>query len=168
MIREFGLKTEYKEIEEYGENKHVVRWDFKPEILRNPATGEENTDYATWMAEVVIDPVNKEQLQKLFTDYYNEVTDSEILNGYVWNDMKIYLSKENQFNYKTAYDLAIQTGGENLPFTFKFGTDEEPVYYSFTNLEELSDFYQGMVKHINSTIIKGWKKKDAIDYSVYL
>ena len=29
--------------------------------------------------------------------------------------MNIWLSSENQFNYKVAYDLALQTNGANLP-----------------------------------------------------
>ena len=40
--------------------------------------------------------------------------------------MPVWLSSENQFNYKAAYDLAVQTGGATLPVTFKFGTDEVP------------------------------------------
>jgi hypothetical protein len=55
--------------------------------------------------------------------------------------MPVWLSSENQFNYKAAYDLAVQTGGATLPVTFKFGTDEVPQYREFVTLEELTDFY---------------------------
>ena len=39
----------------------------------------------------------------------------------IWNNKRIWLSSENQFNYKVAYDLALQTNGANLPIIFKFG-----------------------------------------------
>ena len=39
-----------------------------------------------------------------------------------------------------AYDLAVQTNGVSLPVTFKFGDNDNPVYYKFTTLEELTDF----------------------------
>jgi hypothetical protein len=40
--------------------------------------------------------------------------------------MPVWLSTENQFNYKAAFDLATQTGGKSLPVTFKFGSTNNP------------------------------------------
>ena len=51
-------------------------------------------------------------------------------------DAPVWLSTENQYNYKAAYDLAVQTGGETLPVTFKFGSDEQPEYHTFEKLDE--------------------------------
>ena len=81
--------------------------------------------------------------------------------------MPIWLSSENQFNYKTAYDLAVQTNGASLPIKFKFGTDESPVYYTFESLEDFSDFYMSAVAHVNTVLNEGWEKKDSIDWEVY-
>ena len=79
----------------------------------------------------------------------------------------MWLSQENQYNYKAAYDLAVQTEGKTLPVTFKFGTDEEPVYRTFETLEEIADFYTKTVAFIQGVLADGWKKKDAIDLSLY-
>ncbi|MBQ4589116.1 MAG: hypothetical protein IJA95_07500 [Bacteroidaceae bacterium] len=99
--------------------------------------------------------------------WYNEKIDKKILEGFVWNDMSVWLSTENQFNYKAAYDLAIQTGGMNLPIKFKFGTTDEPVYHTFETLEELSDFYVKAMAYINTCLEEGWIEKDSINWEDY-
>ena len=35
----------------------------------------------------------------------NAQTDEKILSGFVWNEMPVWLSSENQFNFKAAYVL---------------------------------------------------------------
>jgi hypothetical protein len=81
--------------------------------------------------------------------------------------MLIWLSKENQFNYKAAYDIADRQGGANLPQVFKFGTNDEPVYYEFKTVEDLADFYFKSVEHIQNTLAEGWKLKDSINWEDY-
>ena len=81
--------------------------------------------------------------------------------------MSIWLSSENQFNYKAAYDLAVQTAGATLPVTFKFGTDNAPGYHTFNTVEELSDFYTKAMQHILSALADGWSKKDAFSLDSY-
>lgn len=81
--------------------------------------------------------------------------------------MSVWLSSENQFNYKAAYDLAVQTGGQNLPIVFKFGATDEPVYHTFSTVEELSDFYLKAMTYINTVLAEGWAEKDAIDWEKY-
>ena len=98
---------------------------------------------------------------------FNEDIDSKILSGFTWNDMQVWLSSENQFNYKTAYDLAVQTNGSSLPVTFKFGSSDNPKYHTFETLEDLSDFYIKAANHVIKTLDEGWKLKDAIDWSNY-
>ena len=76
-------------------------------------------------------------------------------------------SRKRTSNYKAAYDLAFQTDGKTLPVSFKFGTDESPVYHTFETFDELADFYTKAVKHIQEMLENGWKNKDAIDLSKY-
>ena len=86
----------------------------------------------------------------------NAQTDEKILSGFVWEEKPVWLSSENQFNFKAAYDLAIQTQGQNLPLKFKLGEveveigkdkygisirEKQPVYYTFETVEEFTDFY---------------------------
>lgn len=91
-------------------------------------------------------------------------TDERILSGFTWNGLPVYLSKESQFNFKAAYDLAIQTGGANLPIKFKLGEDAEkrPVYYDFTSIAEFMDFFVKAMDYINITLNEGWARKDSI------
>lgn len=93
--------------------------------------------------------------------------DKEILTGFVWNGMNVWLSSENQFNYKASYDLAAQTNGANLPVTLKFGDTENPKYHEFKTLEDIADFYLKAMNHVNSTLKKGWEEKDSIDWTKY-
>ena len=81
--------------------------------------------------------------------------------------MKVWLSAENQFNYKAAYDLAIQTAGATLPVTFKFGTDDVPCYHTFLTVEELTDFYTKAMRHIQFALATGWNNKDAFNLESY-
>ena len=125
-------------------------------------------------------------IKKAITDDINKQTDEKILNGFVWNDNPVWLSSENQFNFKAAYDLAIQTNGASLPVKFKIGetpvtyvnkgTEEEPIwvkeggepiYHIFETVEDLADFYTKAVAHINNCLNEGWQKKDSIDWSEY-
>ena len=108
-----------------------------------------------------------EELKNHVLDAMNKEIDQKILSGFVWKDMLVWLSSENQFNYKAAYDLAVMSQGKSLPITFKFGTTEQPVYYAFESLEDISDFYVSAMAYINTCLAEGWKLKDAIDWSVY-
>lgn len=90
-------------------------------------------------------------------------TDRKILRGHVWNGNPVWLSSENQFNYKAAFDLSVQTDGQNLPITFKLGEkDGENIYHTFESVEELQDFYVSCVEHINQCLKEGWTKKEAL------
>lgn len=108
-----------------------------------------------------------DEIKDVILDYYNSKIDETIISGFIWNEMQIWLTKENQFNYKAAFDLAMQTNGSNLPIVFKFGTTSEPIYYSFTTIEELNDFYTKAIAYINATLKTGWNEKDAIDFTKY-
>lgn len=106
------------------------------------------------------------EIKEVILAWYNEVTETKILTGFTWKDMPIWLSMENQFNYKAAYDIATQSEGKLLP-TFKFGTTENPVYYKFEDLKDLQDFYLEQITYVNETIAAGWEEKDAIDWEQY-
>lgn len=93
----------------------------------------------------------------------NSETDKRILTGFVWRDHNIWLSTENQFNYKAAYDIAVQTKGKNLPVTFKFGTEDYADYFQFEDMDTLEDFYTSAISYVQNTLAEGWKIKDAIE-----
>lgn len=119
------------------------------------------------MEEDVLHKPTLQKVKEIILGGINQQTDEAILNGFKWKGMPVWLSSENQFNYKAAYDLAFQTNGASLPTVFKFGTTEEPVYYKFDTLEELTDFYTKALTYINEQLAIGWHKKDSIDWSGY-
>lgn len=107
------------------------------------------------------------KIQNDIEEIINDKVSNTIINGFCWNGNAIHLTKENQMNYKANYDLAMQSGGANLPFRIKtdrFGLTE---YVVFFTIDELSEFYIAMNKHINNSLETGWAMKDNMDYTVY-
>jgi hypothetical protein len=143
-------------------NKYRIRYDFQP--YYNEEGEEQGVSFLE--AEVLHKPTI-EEVKDIILGWKNEMIDEQILSGFKWNDIPVWLSAENQFNYKAAYDLAVQTGGMNLPIVFKFGTTEAPKYHTFSTLEELSSFYLSAMIYINDTLAAGWAEKDAIDWTPY-
>ena len=107
------------------------------------------------------------EVKSVINQYYNDQTDAEILSGLQYDGQMVWLSSENQANYKAAYDLAVQTQGETLPYKMKLGTEDNPVYKEFTTLQDFKAFYLAVQKHIDKAINEGWEKKDSIDWSQY-
>ena len=67
----------------------------------------------------------KEELTKLITDENNARTSRKIIEGGVtWNDIPVWLSTENQLNFKSVYDMAVQAAGASLPVEFKLGEQD--------------------------------------------
>lgn len=82
----------------------------------------------------------------------NKETDRKILNDFVWNDNEFYLTMENQFNFKTMYDMRDY---KEFPITIKTKT-------GFTQLEDmsaLSRFYFAGVEFVENCLKEGWQKK---------
>lgn len=138
-------------------NKWRIRWDVQ----------EKENGSASYMEEEFYHKPTGEEIRTLVMSWYNSQTDAAILSGFTYNGAHVWLSTENQYNYKAAYDLAVQTGGETLPVTFKLGSDEHPEYHTFNRLDELKDFYVKAVGFIQTVLADGWKKKDKFNLDLY-
>lgn len=138
-------------------NKWKVRWNIT----------EKEDGSSDWYEQDYDHKPTLEEIRDTIVMFHNGQVDAKILSGFSWKDMPVWLSSENQFNYKASFDLAVQTNGKNLPVRFKFGTDKDPKYYDFKTVDELSDFYTSAIKFINDTLQAGWAEKDSIDFSVY-
>lgn len=147
--------------------KYIVRWDVKPVYVKDEETGEDIQQGYEYFEKWLSHKPTIEEVKDIVLASMNEDIDMKILSGFEWNGMAVWLSSENQFNYKAAYDLAVQTGGANLPVMFKFGTTEKPVYHTFESVEELTEFYVSAMAYINNTLNDGWMMKDAMDWSDY-
>lgn len=167
MLRITHLKSKYVPLSKLASGRWKIHFGFEPYYEVDEEGNKSETQLGTWTEALVPFKPSLEQLKKLILDAINKDVDEKILSGFVWKDMPVWLSTENQFNYKAAYDLAVMSSGQSLPVMFKFGTTENPVYYHFSTLEDISDFYVSAMTYINTTLAEGWSKKDAIDWSVY-
>jgi hypothetical protein len=138
-------------------NKWRIRWDEQPEGDNSATFMEAEFDHKPAIGEV----------KAIVMDWYNSQINAEILSGFKYEGNTVWLSQENQFNYKAAFDAAMLIGNLPSPVTFKFGESDNPVYRKFESLKELSDFYSAVMSHIQETLEAGWKKKDDFDFSVY-
>lgn len=137
------------------------RWIFRWDIHYN------QYDELEFSYKEAIGKPSLDVIKKTILDWYNQQTDQKILSGFTWKNYPVWLSTENQFNYKAEYDLAVQTGGATLPAKFKFGTTDAPQYHIFETVEELTDFYIKVVQYIRECLDEGYAKKDAIDWEEY-
>lgn len=136
-------------------DRWIVLWD-----------EQEKDGIVSYQSEILTSKPTIDEIKDIILNWYNVKIDNKILSGFTWSGFPVWLSMENQFNYKVAYDLAIQTDGRELP-TFKFGTRDSSIYYSFKSLDELKDFYTSVVTYISDILAIGWREKDNIDWEAY-
>lgn len=155
MEKIYGAKERQDGLYSIGRNKWELFYGF----------GKDNPDDESgynWRQKFKQKP-SLADIRAIIKETINNETDHKILEGFVWKGMPVWLSTENQFNYKAAYDLAVQTNGATLPVRFKFGTDAAPVYYNFESLEDFADFYTQAMVHINTVLNECWTEKDLAD-----
>lgn len=161
FFKMYGASERQDCIVKLNVNKYVVFYGFGKD------TPDADTGYK-WRKDYDHKPTVAE-IRYDIEELVNSQTDAVILSGMVWNGKPVYLSTENQFNFKAAHDLAYQTDGANLPIKFKLGENAngEPVYHTFTKKDVLADFVSKIFSHIQNAIKAGWTEKDSTDYSVY-
>lgn len=108
------------------------------------------------------------EVRDAIIDDINRRTDEKILSGFVWNEIPVWLSAENQRNFSEAQRMAEKYGDAVLPLTFKLGEiDGEPVYHTFETVAELDQFYVAAFAYVNRCLSEGWQKKDTFDFEPY-
>ena len=107
--------------------------------------------------EVKSSVVLENELWKLLQDA-NIEADNNIAGGMIWNGYNVWLSMENQINFKAVYDLAKQ-GTAELPQEFKLGND----YHIFETIEELEYFYLSAVTWVQQCLKECWQNKAMIE-----
>ena len=92
-------------VQPLGNGEWAVRWDFKPKLDIN---GKENG--VNWYEEEILLHIPQlDEIKEMITSWQNKQVDGAILQGCRWNGMPVWLSMENQFNYKSVFDLAAMT-----------------------------------------------------------
>lgn len=138
-------------------DKWRIRWNIT----------DKGNDMALWNEYDFNHKPTEQEVKDVIINWHNAQTAERIRSGFRWRGMPVWLSQENQMNYKAAYDLAVQTDGATLPVMFKFGA-EQPVYHTFDNLADLTDFYTSAVRHVQDTLETGWREKNEVDYGMYI
>jgi len=168
---------DYKPIIKLNNGKYLVCFD-KVEILYNETivknskiveTGKKLSTGKCKYYSFIIDEANPNKIVETINKMIDNETSYNIVHSFYWNGYNVYLSKENQMNYKNAFDLAVTTNGESLPVTFKFSKNNKSTYYTFDTVVELKDFYLALNKHINNCLSLGWSRKDKVvidDYKI--
>lgn len=133
--------------------KYLLRWDVEAD----------KDGSASYMECEITHQPNMDEVRTIITEWYNKLVEERIISGWKWHDLNVWLSKENQLNFKAAYDLAVQTKGATLPVRFKLGTNDRPTYHTFTEMKEFTDFYTEMVNYVMQCLSYGWDMKDKLD-----
>lgn len=92
-------------VEALPDGEWAVRWDFVPE---RDEEGNETGNYS-YEVEVLYHIPQLDEVKEMITAWHNKQVDVAILQGCRWNDIPVWLSMENQFNYKSVFDLAAMT-----------------------------------------------------------
>lgn len=116
---------------------------------------------AEWMEEDFDHRPTADEIRALFVELVNEKVQQSILTGMVYNDMPVWLSEENQLNFRST---------PTVPVRFKLGEAEDgsPVYHTFTTQKELTAFNKAVADHIAACLNEGWTEKDCFDVEPYL
>ena len=167
MIKITNIKSKFTPLKRMASGRWKLSFGFVPFVITSEDKTSDSSDIGTWTETFLSGKPSIEQVKGIILDTLNKEIDQKILSGMVWNGMEVWLSSENQFNYKAAYDLAVQTNGITLPVKFKFGNPENPIYYVFKDLPDFTDFYASAMKYINDTLAAGWLAKDNINWDNY-
>ncbi len=102
-----------------------------------------------------------DEIRALFVGLVNEKVQQSILTGMTYEGMPVWLSEENQLNFRST---------PTVPVRFKLGEnpDGTPVYHTFTTQKELTAFNKAVADHIATCLNEGWTEKDAFDVEPYL
>jgi len=152
-----SLNTPLLECINPRKNTWRMRWNYQAD-----ADGSVN-----WLEEDFNHQPTPAEIKAVFDAWVSNETSRLIREGLTYNGNLVWLSQENQINYKLLHDTAVQTGGQNLPVRIKLGTDEAPVYVTFSSISEIKTFFSLVSNHIQNTIEDGWQKRDSFDISSY-
>ncbi len=143
-------------------DKWRIRWDVRTE------TDEDGNETTSYWEETFNHRPSQEEIRETVFNQINDEASQTITSGYTYNDLTVWLSKENQLNYLAMYSITrMPDDSFILPLQVKLGTDEEPVIYKFPDYEAYLEFYWGMIDHIQTTLCDAWKKKTDFDITLY-
>ena len=135
--------------------------------------------YEIYLNKSEVSNLNLAMVKEAIKDDINARVDAAILCGMNWTilhgddadkTVKVWLSKENQENFKAKHDAALQYPElVTFPMKYKVGEDEEgrPVYENFQDIHELAQFYLSGLAYIEQCYNAGWVEKDSMVWTPY-
>lgn len=138
-------------------NRWLVSW-------RKDTT--DTNDNVTFVAEIFDHKPNINEIKDAIESYYNQIVQEKIRQEFKWKEYNIWLSLENQINYKSIYDL-IENKTLEKPPIIKVYKELKDTYYQFESLQEFKDFYSAVNLFIKNTLESYWWIKDNIKYDEY-
>lgn len=180
MNKVFGKKTDFAPIKEDA-SRVIISYGYV-EVDEENATWLEIYLYKKQISQITLADVKAAIIADI-----DAQTDGKILEGYEWTilhgdetkakkdrrigeTIKVWLSRENQDNFKEAHRLACLDATKVIPIKFKINEDEDKkaIYETFKTFDELNQFYLGAFAYIKQNCLDaGWVEKDSIDFSPY-
>lgn len=163
MSKVYGNIAQYAPVREEP-RRTVAAYGMQPEADGTNATWHEVCFYHKRDGKPTL-----ESIKKAITADIDARTTDRIRSTFTWNQKPVWLSIENQMDWKAAYDRALQSDGANLPLKFKLGEqpDGTPVYHTFTSVNAFGDFHAAYLQHIQQCLADGYAEKDGIDWPPY-
>lgn len=150
-------ESEFKQLIQIENNWYAQWGKSKP---------NEDGEISCWRMGICYkDKPSNQKIIDVISDELNKEINYKIVTGFVWKDKdskdhSVWLSSENQSNFKTQYDIAKQTKGSNLPVLFKIGgTNSNPDIIKFETVEDLEKFIVEETTYIQKTLEEGWAEK---------
>lgn len=157
MDKIYGTSIRQDGLQKVGRN----RWD----LFYGFGKDEDNEMGYNWRTSFDHQPTI-EEVKETITTQISANTQKAIIEGYKWEGHLVWLSSENQANYTRDYIMAKNGDLGTMP-TVKLGSDDAPVYYTFEDIEELTEFVMGMQQHIQNCLNASWTERKEIDWSVF-
>lgn len=157
MDKIYGASIRQDGLQKVGRN----RWD----LFYGFGKDEDNEMGYNWRTSFDHQPTI-EEVKETITTQISANTQKAIIEGYKWEGHLVWLSSENQANYTRDYIMAKNGDLGTMP-TVKLGSDDAPVYYTFEDIEELTEFVMGMQQHIQNCLNASWTERKEIDWSVF-
>ena len=142
-----------------GMTKHIVRWDFQQEQ-------QDEELVCSCMAEEYATRPTIHDIKRTIYDWINQKATDAIVEGFVYNDVQIWLSNENQVNYSAVFS-ALAQNESILPVAVRGGSNESPQTITFDTAAAFREFWMAMRQHIDNVVHAAWKEKDEYDFSPY-
>lgn len=137
--------------------KYVISWGLK----------ELGNNQGQWYYFILDKKPTKEIIKQHINQYINENVRKSIENNFIWNNLKVSLTIEDQIDINLLFNITNLQNGENLPETIKLKQGKETIYYNIETLDEFKDLLICMNKHIRKCLNQSNELKDSIDYKQY-